>query len=101
MMMPHTIEEVKIRKEEVPALKPENIEVVKMTLYVRAQFPKQGSEKDAKYMQVGTNAFRINFWSEKQKQGDSMCQELHITRSLYVIVSKIENGGYCHKVFDK
>jgi len=58
--------------------------------YVKEQFPKGIGESVVKYCSVGENRFRINFYTTMNP--GSFCSDNRITRSHYVICTKVADG---------
>lgn len=63
--------------------------------YVREHFPINRGEASAKYSPVGSNNFRINFYTKKNLK--EVFSDYYISRSYFVILTKTEDG-WKHKV---
>ena len=67
--------------------------------YVASNFLRQEGEVRRDIRDVGTNCWRINFWSYKQVEG-CFTRDMFISRSLYVVTKKQKDGSWTHIIKD-
>ncbi len=63
--------------------------------YLKRVFPLETGEYKVKYCSVGTNRYRINFYTDRTPKG--FMRDLHIGRSCYVVI-KEDGSIWSHEV---
>jgi len=67
--------------------------------YVASKFLRQEGEVRRDIRDVGTNCWRINFWSHKKVEG-YFTRDMSISRSMYVVTKKQKDGSWTHLIKD-